>query len=276
MWSDWLVFCDVVFNLSALWWEGQEAYGRFLMGKTNWGRNWVWVGPCSVSLQSNFLLKGGAVFPPCYLTWGQTMVEVMKVMVTSFKMSHACTATLSAPGPAAGLCMPAADPRLCWRLLDTYWQVWVSFLWSHCSFLLGPDVHKVVCALQESVSPVLSKFCKLYGGVNGDLLQEGLCHIQLCCTQSPCPCGSRLLTRTSTGDTQTQFCLSLCGVSGSWCAQGLFEPSKCLWWVWDLILNTISPLLPSYWGVSFALGCGVSFFWWDPTFSFWWLFSSEL
>ena len=41
-----------------------------------------------------------------------------------------------------------------------------------------------------------------------------------------------LLTRTSTGDTQTQFCLSLCGVSGSWCAQGLFEPSEHLWWVW--------------------------------------------
>ena len=30
---------------------------------------------------------------------------------------------------------------------------------------------------------------------------------------------------TSVGDAQTQFCLSLCGVSGSWCAQGLLEPS---------------------------------------------------
>ena len=36
-------------------------------------------------------------------TWGQTMVEVMKIMVTSFERSHACTtATLSAPNPAAG------------------------------------------------------------------------------------------------------------------------------------------------------------------------------
>ena len=25
---------------------------------------------------------GGSVFPPCYLTWGQTMVEVMKIMAT--------------------------------------------------------------------------------------------------------------------------------------------------------------------------------------------------
>ena len=56
--------------------------------------------------------------------------------------------------------------------------------------------------------PVLCKFWRFCGGVNSDLLQEGLCHSQVCCTQSPCPCGRPLLTRTSTGDTQTQFCLS--------------------------------------------------------------------
>ena len=60
--------------------------------------------------------------------------------------------------------------------------------------------------------------------VNGDLLQEGLCHTQVYCTQSPCPCSRPLLTQTSSGDTQTQFCLSLCGVSGSWCTQSIFEP----------------------------------------------------
>ena len=40
----------------------------------------------------------------------------------------------------------------------------------------------------------------------------------------------------------------------------LFEPSEHLWWVWGLILNAVSPLLPSCWGLSFALGHGVSFF----------------
>ena len=94
--------------------------------------------------------------------------------------------------------------------------------------------------------------------VSGHILQEGLCHTEVHCTQSPCPHSSPLLTHTSSGDTQTQFCLSLCGVSGSWCAQGMFEPSECLWWVWDLILNAISPLLPSCWGFSFAFGHGVS------------------
>ena len=47
---------------------------------------------------------------------------------------------------------------------------------------------------QESVSPVLCKFWQLCGGVNGDLLQEGLCRTQVCCTQSLCPCSRPLLT----------------------------------------------------------------------------------
>ena len=36
------------------------------------------------------------------------------------------------------------DPRLPWILLDTPGQVWVSLLWGHCSFLLGPGAHKVL------------------------------------------------------------------------------------------------------------------------------------
>ena len=56
------------------------------------------------------------------------------------------------------------------------------------------------------------------------------------------------------GDTQTHFLLSLCGISGSWCSQGLFEPSEHLWQEWGLILNVITPLLLSGWGLLFALG----------------------
>ena len=138
-------------------------------------------------------------------------MEVMKIVATSFKRSHAHSATLSAPT----LQQATADPCLCRRLLDTHRQVWVNLLWGHCSFLLGPGAQGSVCVLRESVSPVLCKFWWLYGGVNGDLLQEGLCLTQVCCTQCPCPCGRPLLTHTFSGDTQTQFWLSLCGVSGS-------------------------------------------------------------
>ena len=92
---------------------------------------------------------GGAVFPPCYLTWDQTMVEVMKIMSNSFKRSQ--HALLHSVPPAL---QPAtANPCLHWRLLDTHRQVWVNLLWGHCSFLLGPGAHKVfVWALWASLA----------------------------------------------------------------------------------------------------------------------------
>ena len=45
------------------------------------------------------------------------------------------------------------DPRLHRRLLDTFRQVWVSLLWGHCSFLLGPGVHKVLFVPSKSLFP---------------------------------------------------------------------------------------------------------------------------
>ena len=87
-------------------------------------------------------------------------------------------------------------------------------------------VHTRFCLCPPRVYfPVLCKFWQLYCGVNGDLLQEGLCHTKSAAPRAPVPVAK--LTHTSTGDAQTQFCL--CGVPGSWCAQGLFEPSEHLW-----------------------------------------------
>ena len=179
----------------------------------------------------------------------------MKIIVTPLKRSHACTATPSAPNPARAHHWPHASTEHSWTFPSKSDQSLVgSLLFSPVSWCTQGSF----CTLQESVSLVLWKFQQLYGGVNGDLLQEGLCHTQVCCTQSPCPHGSTLLTHTTKGDAQTQFCLSVCGVSGSWCAQGLFEPSKSLWQVWGLILNVNSPLLLSCWGFFFALGHAVS------------------
>ena len=49
-------------------------------------------------------------------TWGQTMVEVMKIMATSFKRSHACTAVQSMPPT---LQQATTDPHLRQRLPDS-------------------------------------------------------------------------------------------------------------------------------------------------------------
>ena len=145
------------------------------------------------------------------------------------------------------------NPHLHRSLPVTYREVWVSpcRVTVPFSWVL---VHKLLLISPRVYFSVLCKFWQLYSGVNGDLLQEDLCH-----TQSPCPCGRPLPTRTSTGDdAQTQFCLSLCGVPRSWYTQGWFELSERLWREWGLILNVNSSLLPSCWGFSFALGHGVS------------------
>ena len=157
------------------------------------------------------------------------MVEVMKIMATSFKRSHACTATLSAPDPAAGHCQPMP-------LLQTPGHSQASLGQSLVgSLLLSPGswcAQGFVCLFPPKVCfPSPCKFWRLFGGVNGDLLQEGLRHTQDCCTQSPCPCRRPLLTCTFTGETQTQLgsvsvgslgpgvhkvCLSLLSVSGGY------------------------------------------------------------
>ena len=77
------------------------------------------------------------------------MVEVTKIMATAFKRSPARTDTLSAPT----LKQATTNPRLCWGLLDTPRQVWVSPLWGHSSFLLGPGAHKVLFVPSKILFP---------------------------------------------------------------------------------------------------------------------------
>ena len=39
------------------------------------------------------------------------------------------------------------------RLLDTHRQVWVSLLWGHCSFFLGPGMYKLLFVPSKSLFP---------------------------------------------------------------------------------------------------------------------------
>ena len=123
-----------------------------------------------------FSVDGRGCVPSLFLTWVQTVVEVMKTMETSFKRSHACNATLS-----------ALNLHLHRRLLDTHSKSG-SVSCHHCSFSWVLVCPPRVCFL------VPCKFWWLYSEVNRDPVQEGLCHTQVCCTQSPCPCHNPLLT----------------------------------------------------------------------------------
>ena len=150
MWSDCLVFCDCGFHsvcplmekdkrlMEASWWERLRGkLDLVLMGRAMFSKPLI-----------QFLLKGQAMFPPCYLIWGQTMVDedngqtmVMKIMATSFKRSHAHTAELSASTLSAGHHRPMPPPvtaghsqaslsRLLWVTAPSSWVlVGTSFCW---------------------------------------------------------------------------------------------------------------------------------------------------
>ena len=77
------------------------------------------------------------------------MVEVMKIIAISFKMTHAH----SAPSVPLTLLQTTADPHLCRRLLDPHRHVWVSLLYGHYSFLLGLGAHKVFFVHSKSLLP---------------------------------------------------------------------------------------------------------------------------
>ena len=100
---------------------------------------------------------------------------------------HCCT---QCPNPEAGHHQPTPSsetPGHSWESQFLVGSLYISpGSWCAAGF---------ICALQESVSPVLCKFWWVYGGVNGDLLQEVLCHTQVYGTQSPC---SKPLIRTET------------------------------------------------------------------------------
>ena len=99
------------------------------------------------------------------------MVEVMKIMEASFKRSHAyncytpCSQSCSRPP------LTHTSPADSWTFKGKSGSVscgvTAPFFWVL--------VHKVLFVPSKS----LCKFWQLYGGVNDNLLQEGLCHTQV-------------------------------------------------------------------------------------------------
>ena len=68
-------------------------------------------------------------------------------MATSFKRTYARTVVFS----AQILQQAAVNPRLHQRFLDTHRQVWLSLLWGHCSFFLGPGAYMLLFVPSKSL-----------------------------------------------------------------------------------------------------------------------------
>ena len=91
-----------------------------------------------------FSVDGQSCVPFLLFTWGQTMVEVMKKMLTSLKMSHHVLLQSMLPT----LQQATTNPCLCWRLLDTHRQV----SWGSLFLSPGSWCTRFHCAPHESIS----------------------------------------------------------------------------------------------------------------------------
>ena len=151
----------------------------------------------------------------------------MKITVTSSKgpmhpLLHSVFPTLQ---------RATADPRLHWRLLDTHGQVWVSLLWGHWSFLLGPGAHKVLFVPSKGLFP---QSCVSSGssivGLMATSSKRAYAIPESAAPRAPAPAGP-LLTHTpqetlkhsavsasvaSLGPGAHKVCLSPLSVSGSY------------------------------------------------------------
>ena len=189
-----------------------------------------------------FSVDSWGCVPSLLFTWSQTMVEVMKIMVTSFIRSHACTATPSAPSPAAGHCRPTPPP-------ETLGHSWARLGQSLVgSLLLSPGswcTQGSDCACQE----FLSQSCASSGSSIVELMTTSSKRGYAIPTFTAARCGASAPWQ-STADAYILRRHKHSSVSVLWdlwilvCA-GLFEPSEWFWQVWGLILNVILPLLPS-------------------------------
>ena len=205
-----------------------------------------------------------AVFPPCCLTWGQTM-KIMKDLLQKVLCRH-CHA--QCPQPCSRPVPTHASARDSWTLMGKSGSVSLG------SLLLSPGswcTYSFVCVLQVSVSPVLCKFWRLLMVGLVTTSSKRACAIpRSAVPRAPAPAAGHCWPVPLWEKLKPSLCgFSLCTQCFVWALWeslvGMGFDSKCYFAPPTILLGFL--LCPSMWGI---------FFWWDPTFSCWWLFSSEL
>ena len=189
-----------------------------------------------------FSVDGWSCVPSLLFTWGQTVVEVMRIMVTSFKRSHTgCTQCLQHCRRPP---LTHTSTRDSWTLTGMSGSVscgvTAPFFWVL--------VHTKFCLCQSCV-----KFWWLYGGVNGGLMPyPGLLHPEpLTLQQSTSDLYPHWETLKhsfvsvsvgSLGPGVHKVCLSPPSVSG-----GYQFDSKCIFAPPTILLGLLRPWM---WGMS--------------------------
>ena len=189
---------------------------------------------------------GGAIY------LGPNYGEVMKRMGTSFKRSHVCAA-MSSPSPAAARHWPMPPLETPGHSRASLGQSLVG------SLLLYPGswcTQVSVCALQDSISQSYVSAGSSMAGLRATSSKRASAT-----PRSAAPRAPALQQTTADPNLRRRHSDTVLSQSpwGPWVlVHTKFEPSERLWQKWGLILNANSPLLPSCWAFSFALGHGLS------------------
>ena len=147
-----LSFLWMWFSLPALWWRRIRGFWKLPDGR-DWLKGKLGLVLMEGAMLSKSLIQfsvdGWRYVPSLLFTWGQTLAEVIKIMVNSFRRFHACTATLSAHKPAAGHHRPMPSLETPEYSRASLGQSLVR------SLLLSPGawcIRGALGALQESIS----------------------------------------------------------------------------------------------------------------------------
>ena len=144
------------------------------------------------------------------------------------------------------------------------WEICCALeLLQQCENFFGTIVLQFVgCLLSGSIVELMATSSKRISVTH--------CASQFCCSCSPqVTADLGLHRRHSHTQRQVWLCLlwrSLLNFLGPGAHKVLLAPSKCLWWVWNVILHEIVPSYHLADASPFPLDVGYPF-WWDPTFS---------
>ena len=191
----------MVFFLSALWWrrirglwkllDGRDwlrgKLGLFLMGWAILSKSWIQFSVDGWGCVSSLLF----VQKPNYGGGNEDHGDLLQKV----PCTHSCT---QYPQPCSRPPVTHTSVRDSWTLR----RVWVSLLWGHFSFLLGPGAHKILFVPFKSLFP---QFFVSSGGSMLGLMAISSKRAYAIPKSTNSPCCSPLLTHTSTGDSQTQF-----------------------------------------------------------------------
>ena len=178
------------------------------------------------------------------------------------------------------LTLQLATIDLCRRLMDTHGQVWVSLLRGHCSFLLGPGLHKVLFVPSKCLFPqsCVSSGSSIVGLIT--ISFKWACAIPKSAVPrapapAPAPAAGYCYPYLCRRHWNTVLAQSLWGL---W----VLVHTRFVWALWASLADkgfdskcNFAPPAIMLWLLLYPWMEGI-FCWWDPIFSSQQLFSSEL